>query len=212
MTDETTPETTAPAEAAPAAAPADVAPAGETNTVPDAVIGLVTDGAYTLIIAQFKDEADTEAAYAALVELEQTSSLRIDGVMTARMDESGKVSLGRMTDHSTKTGLKWGVVGGVVAGIIFPPSIIASAASLGVVGAVLGKVRNVGHRSDLTAQLQDVMTPGTSGIVALVEDTAVVAVREALAKADKIVTDAVDKEVAKEIDRQAAAAKAEVGA
>src|SRR5690606_22810370 len=46
MADETTPETTAPAEAA---------PAGETNTVPDAVIGLVTDGAYTLIIAQFKN-------------------------------------------------------------------------------------------------------------------------------------------------------------
>ena len=203
MADETTPETTAPAEAA---------PAGETNTVPDAVIGLVTDGAYTLIIAQFKNDADTEAAYAALEELEQTTSLRIDGVMTAKMDESGKVSLGRMTDHSTKTGLKWGVVGGVVAGILFPPTILASAASLGVVGAVLGKVRNKGHRSDLTAQLQEVMTPGTSGIVALVEDTAVVAVREALVKADKIVTDAVDKEVAKEIDRQAAAAKAEIGA
>lgn len=203
MADETTPETTAPAEAA---------PAGETNTVPDAVIGLVTDGAYTLIIAQFKDDADTEAAYATLVELEETTSLRIDGVMTAKMDESGKVSLGRLTDHSTKTGLKWGVVGGVVAGILFPPSIIASAASLGVVGAVLGKVRNKGHRTDIAAQLQEVMTPGTSGIVALVEDTAVVAVQQALAKADKIVTDAVDKEVAKEIDRQAAAAKAEIGA
>lgn len=203
MADETTPETTAPAEAA---------PAGATNPVPDAVIGLVTDGAYTLIIAQFKNEADTEAAYAALVELEQNSSLRIDGVMTARMDESGKVSLGRLTDHSTKTGLKWGVVGGVIAGIIFPPTIIASAASLGVVGAVLGKIRNTGHRADLASQLQSVMTPGTSGIVALVEDTAVVAVREALVKADKIVTDAVDKEVAKEIDRQAAAAKAEIGA
>ncbi len=211
MTDETTPETTAPAAtpAQPAAADASAPAAAD---VPDAVIGLATDGAYTLIIAQFKDEADTEAAYEALKQLETTSSLRIDGVITAKMDASGKVHLGTATDHSTRTGLKWGVVGGVVAGIIFPPTILASAASLGVVGAVLGKVRNRGHRKDITAQLQSVMTPGTSGIVALVEDTAVVAVREALAKADKIVSDAVDKELAAEIDREAAAAKAEIGA
>ncbi len=206
MTEDTTPQETPAADAAP---PAEVV--STTGGVPDAVIGLATDGAYTLIIAQFKNDADTQAAYEALKQLEATTSLRIDGVMTATMDEAGKVRLGTVTDHSTKTGLKWGVVGGVVAGILFPPSILASAASLGIVGAVLGKVRNVGHRSDITAQLQEVMTPGTSGIVALVEDTAVVAVREALVKADRIVSDAVDKELAKEIDREAAAAKAAIG-
>jgi uncharacterized membrane protein len=182
----------------------------ETSGVPDAIVGLATDGAYTLIVAQFRSEADTQAAYDLLKQLEATSSLRIDGVMTASMDTAGKVTLGTVTDHSTKTGLKWGVVGGVVAGILFPPSIIASAAGLGVVGAVLGKVRNVARRSDLATQLEQAMTPGTSGIVALVEDTAVVEVRKALAKADRIVQDAVDKELAKEIDRQSAAAKAAI--
>ena len=208
MADEPKPETTTPAVAA---VPAEAAAPAE-GGAPDAVVGLATDGAYTVIIAQFKDDADTQAAYEALKELEATTSLRIDGVIMARMDPSGKVTLGTVTDHSTRTGLKWGIVGGVVAGILFPPTIIASAASPGVVGAVLGKVRNKGHRSDLTAQLQEVMTPGTSGILALVEDTAVVEVQKALAKADKIVTDAVDKELAKDIDRQAAAAKADIGA
>ena len=52
------------------------------------------------------------------------------------------------------------------------------------------------------------MAPNTSGVIALVEDTAVVEIEKALAKADKIVTKAVDKQVAAEIDRDAAAAKA----
>ncbi|MFN8621260.1 MAG: DUF1269 domain-containing protein [Chloroflexota bacterium] len=223
MADEKAPETTAPAaDTAPAAADAapaaaDAAPAAEAAApaaaeTPDAVIGLVTDGAYTLIVAQFKTMADAEAAYEVLQEVEAQTSLRIDGVIMAECDANGKVKLGKVTDHSTKTGLKWGIVGGVVAGIIFPPSILASAASVGVVGAVLGKFRNIGHRSDLTEQLQGIMTPNTAGIVALVEDTAVVEVQKALEKADRIVTEAVDKQVALEIDRQAAAAKAQIGA
>ena len=44
----------------------------------------------------------------------------------------------------------------------------------------------------------------------LVEDTAVVEIQQALAKADEIVTRAIDKQVAAEIDREAAAAKAEL--
>ena len=150
---------------------------------------------------------DAQAAYATLQELERTTSLRIDGVVVARCDAEGKVHLGQVTDHSTKTGLKWGVVGGAVLGIIFPPSILASAVGLGVVGATLGKIRNVFHRSGLAEELAGVMTPNTAGIVAIVEDTAVVEIRQALAEADRIVTKAIDKQLAAEIDREAALAK-----
>ena len=73
---------------------------------------------------------DAQAAYEALTEM-STSSLRIDGVVVASRDVGGKIRLGTVTEHSTKTGLKWGLVGGVVAGLIFPPSILASAAVLG---------------------------------------------------------------------------------
>ncbi len=115
--------------------------------------------------------------------------------------------LGEVTDHSTKTGLKWGVVGGAIVGVIFPPSIIASAAALGAAGAVLGKTRNVFNRKGLADELADVMQPNTSGIIALVEDTAVVEIRKALDKADRIVEKAIDEQIAAEIDREAAAAK-----
>ena len=174
---------------------------------PDAVLGLVTDGAHTLIVAQFPTRADVDAAYAALQDIERTSSLKIDSVVIAECDANGKVSLGKVTEHSTKTGLKWGAVGGVVLGVIFPPSILASAVGFGAFGAAIGKAHNVMERKGLAEELAGVMKPNTAGIIALVENTAVVEIRAAMAKADRIVEKAIDEQVAKEIDREATAAK-----
>jgi uncharacterized membrane protein len=190
-----------------AAAPAESAGSDR----PDATIGLVTDGAYTLIVGVFANEPDAKAAYAGLQEMERTSPLRIDGVVVASSDAEGKVHLGTVTEHSTKTGLKWGVVGGVALGLLFPPTVLAGAVGGGALGAAIGKVRNVARRSGLAQQLEGVMPANSSGVVALVEDTAVVEIRRALDKADAIVAKAVDKQVAAEIDREAAAAKASLG-
>ena len=173
----------------------------------DVVLGLVTDGAHTLIVAQFPTRADVEAAYAQLQEIERNSPYKIDGVVIAECDAEGKVHLGKVTEHSTKTGLKWGAVGGVVLGVIFPPSILASAVGFGAFGAAIGKAHNVIERKGLAEELAGVMRPNTAGIIALVENTAVVEIRAAMAKADRIVEKAIDEQVAKEIDREAKEAK-----
>jgi uncharacterized membrane protein len=206
MTDQTTPTEGATSEAQGAATGTQAAAQPEA-AAQDAVVGLVTDGAYYLVVAQFATMDQAEAAYADLENLESRTSLRIDGVVVASCDAEGKIHLGKVTDHSTKTGLKWGIVGGVALGIIFPPSILGSAASLGIVGSVLGKVRNLSHRGALADELAGVMTPNTAGIIALVEDTAVVEIEKAMAKADRIVSKAVDKQIAAEIDREARVAK-----
>jgi uncharacterized membrane protein len=174
----------------------------------DAAIGLVTDGAYTLVVGRFGRMEDAEAAYRLLTDVERQTSLRIDGVVVASRDAEGTVHLGQVTEHSTRTGLTWGVVGGVALGVLFPPSILAGAVGGGVLGSAIGKVSNLSKRAGLADELEGVMEPNSSGIVALVEDTAVVEVRKALAEADEIVTKAVDKQIAAEIDREAARAKA----
>jgi hypothetical protein len=62
-------------------------------------------------------------------------------------------------------------------------------------------------RATLKDELVGVIAPGTTGLIVLAEDTAVVEIEKALAKADRIVTKAVDKELTKEIDREAEVAK-----
>jgi uncharacterized membrane protein len=169
----------------------------------DAVVGIVSDGAHSLIVARFRTMAEAEDAYQALTEIERTTSWKIDSVLVASCDHEGKIHLGKVTEHSTKTGLKWGVVGGAVAGIIFPPSLLAGAVGAGVAGAAIGKIRNILHRGGIAKELADVMKPDTSGVIALVEDTAVVEIERALAKADEIVTKAVNEQIVAEIDREA---------
>jgi uncharacterized membrane protein len=174
-------------------------------------IGLATDGAYYLIVGQFSDAATAQAVYGQIEEIERATSLRVDAVVMASADAEGKIHLGQVTEHSTKTGLKWGVVGGAVLGVIFPPSILASAVGFGVVGSVLGKVRNLSHRSKLSDELAGVIAPNTTGLIVFAQDDAVVEIEKALADADRIVSKAVDKQLALEIDREAAAAKEAAG-
>ncbi len=165
----------------------------------DGVAAVVSDGTYTLFVADFADTQSAMEAYYALKGIEDGRTVEIEGVLVVRREEDGKVVVQTVTDHSTKSGLKWGVVGGVVLGVFFPPSIIGSALALGAGGAAIGKAREVHHRSKLADELADAIEPGHSGIVALVSDPGAVEIQKALELADRIVQSAVDDVTAKDL-------------
>jgi len=168
----------------------------------------VSDGAYTLFVADFNDTETALEAYEALKEIEDGATVEIEGVLVVKRNADGELEVEKVTDHSTRRGLGWGVVGGVILGVIFPPSIIGSAAVLGAAGAATGKAREVHHRKELAEELQDAIAPGHSGLVALVSDPGAVEIRKALDKADAIVEKAVDKVAADDIKAAAATADA----
>lgn len=164
---------------------------------------IVTDYQYAVIVAAFDDIESAKAAYEALEVAESEKELDIEGVLVVKTDDKGKIKVQEMTDHSTKTGVKWGAVGGVVLGIIFPPSIIAGAVGVGVVGGILGKIRNVAHRSQVSDLLAGTLGPDQSGIVALVKATDVDATKAAMPAAEKVRTAGVDDATAKEVAKAA---------
>jgi uncharacterized membrane protein len=184
----------------------------ETPT-PDADVTIdaaaVTDGAYTLLVADFNDTDLAWEAYELLKAEEDGRHVEIEGVIVVKKDADGNLEVQKATDHSTRRGLGWGIVGGVVLGVIFPPSILASAAVLGAGGAAIGKARELHHKSEIADQLQDAIEPGHSGIVALVSDPAVVEIRKAMDKANRVVESAVDNVVAADIKAAAKEAEAE---
>ena len=170
----------------------------------------ISDGAYTLFVADFNDTETAWEAYELLKEIEDGKSVEIEGVLVIKRDVGGEVEVQKATDHSTRRGLGWGVVGGVVLGVLFPPSIIGSAVVLGAGGAAVGKLREVHHKNELEAELADAIQPGHSGILALVSDPGVIEIRKALDKANRIVEKAVDDVLADDI--KAAAKESEDGA
>jgi uncharacterized membrane protein len=159
----------------------------------------MTDGAYTLIVADFSDADLAWQAYEALESVEDGRTVEIEGVIVVKRSADGELEIQKATDHSTKSGLKWGVVGGIALGVIFPPSILGSAAVLGAGGAAVGKLRQRHHRSELADSLQDAIAPGHSGILALVSDPSEVKIRQALDRADRIVENALNKVEADDI-------------
>ena len=167
---------------------------------------VATDGAHALVVARFANPDAARLTYEDLLFAELDGALHIDGVLVVKADPDGRLRVEKMTDHSTKTGLKWGIVGGVVAGIFLPATIIASAAVLGAAGMAAGKARNLSHRLDVEHALTDVITPGTSGILALVTAVDAPAVEKKMVSAEKIETVPVDEKTAGEIKDVAAAA------
>jgi uncharacterized membrane protein len=180
-----------------------------TNPERDVNAAAVSDGAYTLLVADFSDTGSAWEAYEALRAVEDGRTVEIEGVIVVRRSAEGKLEVQKATDHSTKSGLKWGVVGGIALGVIFPPSILGSAAVVGSVGALAGKLRQRHHHGELEQQLEAAIPPGHSGLVALVSDPGAVKIRKALERAEAIVESAIDKVEADDIKAAAKEAQEE---
>jgi uncharacterized membrane protein len=105
-------------------------------------------------------------------------------------DLSGKVHENK-DETATRHGAWWGIAAGAAVGVLFPPSIIGTAAAGGVIGGISGHLARGMSRSQ-AKELGDFIDPGQAGLVVVGESK----VEQALAKA---VTKA-EKQTAKELD------------
>jgi uncharacterized membrane protein len=174
-----------------------------------AVVAMDTDYFNTVIAAEFADPAAAKAAYFALLQAESEGRLRIDGVLAVHADGAGKIHIDKLTEHSTKTGVKWGAAAGLVLGILFPPAIIASTIGWGIAGGALGKLRNLHHRDQVANQLEGAIGPNNSGIIALIHGVDLVKVKAEMPDATKVTTADVDEATAKDIAEEAKQAEGE---
>jgi uncharacterized membrane protein len=166
--------------------------------------GLAAQGSHVVLVARFADTDAAAKVYEGLRNGEAAGNYHIDGVLVVHADEQGKVSVQKLTDHHTRKGVTWGVVGGVIAGILFPPSILASAAVLGGAGAVVGKLGNIREKGRVEKAVADVITAGTSGILALVDLKDVDAITASIPEAQEVKTIPVDEATAGAIEAAAA--------
>jgi uncharacterized membrane protein len=172
---------------------------------------IVAEGDHALIVARFADTASAIAIYDRLREAETGGGVNIDGVLVAKADPDGRIRIQQMTDHSTRTGLKWGVVGGVIAAVFLPATLVAGAVTLGLAGAAAGKARNLANRLEVEKGLAGVITPGTSGILCLVSAAHADEVTKQMPEAEEVKAIPVDEETADAIKEAAATAETATG-
>ena len=107
-----------------------------------------------------------------------------------------KVKIEETADPSGKKWAKRGAIAGGVVGLIFPPSIILSAAVGGGAGGVWGKIRDKGFKDEDLKQIGNSLPPGSSAIIAVAEDRMVEQLERALAGYEKIAKHVVSAEAA----------------
>jgi uncharacterized membrane protein len=96
-----------------------------------------------------------------------------------------------------------GVVVGALFGLIFPPSLLGSAIVGGAAGGVIGKLKHRHDRSELKEEVEKTLPPGSSGVVAVVENKWLEQLDRTLAAAERVSKHSVDAATVDEIEQEA---------
>jgi uncharacterized membrane protein len=123
-----------------------------------------------LFVAAFDTEQEAGATLKDFKAMDREGSIELIDAAAIVHRADGKVHFEETADPSGRKWAKRGAIAGGVVGLIFPPTIIASAAVGAAGGGIWGKVRDKGFKDEDLKQLGESIPPGTSAIIAIAED------------------------------------------
>lgn len=140
----------------------------------------MSDNPIEVFVAAFGTEDEAGQALKDFHAMDREGSIDlIDAAVVVRRAD-GKVTFQETADPSGKTWAKRGAVAGGIVGLIFPPSLLVSAAVGAAGGGVWGKVRDKGFQDGDLRAVGDSLEPGTSAIIAVAEDRMIERLQAAL--------------------------------
>ena len=151
-----------------------------------------------IFVAVYGTEGEAQSTLDTIKQLEDQGTLDIIDAATIERDNEGKVKV-HHRESTTKKGAARGAVAGAVLGVIFPPSILASAVGLGALGAVIGHFRDKPFDNKDLKELGDEIQPGQAAVIAVVQDRSVEQFANAISGYDKLFRKALDAQTAGEI-------------
>lgn len=156
--------------------------------------------------AQYDSEQEALDDYEALLDLHDLHLVGTYDAAVIRKDDNGKVHVHKH-EKPTQHGAWTGVAVGALLGVLFPPSILASALIGGGAGAVIAHLARGMSRSDMK-KLGELLDEGQAAIVVIGESRVSEQLDKALTRAQKTLEREVDadaKELQKDIEKEAAA-------
>jgi uncharacterized membrane protein len=165
-----------------------------------------SDSPVDLYVAAYSDENAAQRDWNGVKQLARDGAIDLDGLVLVRRDPEGKIQV-RDDAHDVRKGTVIGAVGGAVVGLIFPPSILMGGAVGAGIGAGIGKLRSHRTNKEIRSEVEDVLPPDSSGIVALFEERWGPDMDRALEHADKVTKHDVDKQSAEDVKAAATSGK-----
>jgi uncharacterized membrane protein len=152
-----------------------------------------------LFVAFFPDEKEAKDALADFKLADREGSIDLVDAVVVVHEAGGKVKFEETADPSGKKWAKRGAIAGGLVGLIFPPSILATAAVGGAAGGVWGKIRDKGFKDEDLKAIGEALEPGTSAIIAIAEDRVVAQLEKGLAGYSRIANHALSAEAAAQV-------------
>ena len=149
-----------------------------------------------VFIATFETEDEAGDTLRDLRAMDREGSIQLFDAAVVVRGADGKVRFEETADPSGKKWAKRGAIAGGLVGLIFPPSIIASAAIGAAGGGVWGKIRDKGFQDSDLSSLGDSLPPGSSAIIAVAEDHMIERLQRGIEGYQKIARHAVSAEAA----------------
>ncbi|KRA24342.1 hypothetical protein ASD65_07820 [Microbacterium sp. Root61] len=146
-----------------------------------------------LVVGSYDDSAAASEDYEALRSGQDAGGYEIVGAVVLVRDKDGKVQVKEHGTHSVGHGAAWGAGAGVVVGLFAPPLLAATAVGAGI-GAILGKIKKNRDEKQFGVDVDEYLAPGTSAVVAVVDDKWADKVESALQRSDKRISKAIDSD------------------
>jgi len=147
----------------------------------------------SLVVGSYDDVTAASEDYQDLRGGQDAGGYEVIGAVVLVRDKDGKVQVHEHGDKSVGHGAAWGAGAGVVVGLFAPPLLAATAIGAGI-GAVLGAIKKGRDEKKFGVDVDEYLAPGTSAVVAVVDDKWADKVEKALARSDKRISKAIDSD------------------
>ncbi|MFN8590966.1 MAG: DUF1269 domain-containing protein [Thermomicrobiales bacterium] len=134
-------------------------------------------------IATYDEEAAARQDYEEIKQAHQAGHLPDYDAAVVWKDANGKVQIDSVGEETGRKWLLGGLGAGILVGLIFPPSLLASAAIGALGGAVVGRFRDGIAERDLD-QIGEALTGDNAALVVLSEDHVTAALEKIGARLD----------------------------
>jgi uncharacterized membrane protein len=143
-----------------------------------------------------------------LQRMHRANTITLKDAAVITKDSKGKVKLEETAELTTREGAVRGAIVTGVLGLIYPPSLIVSLLAGGVIGGLIGRVRDTGIKNANLKEIADRLEPGKSAVIALGEGEWVDEIQGALKGWEgALITHALTEEEAKQIYLEAERAR-----
>lgn len=145
----------------------------------------------SLYVAAYPDETSASEDFRDLKAAKDIDEIAVLAAAVVSRDAAGKVDVHEHDAGAGRRAVGWGAVGGLLVGL-FSPALLAATAVGAAVGGALHEIVKHHEEKKLGKDLEEYLLPGSSAILAVIDDQYADRLDKVLARADKRVARAID--------------------